>query len=366
VRGAPYPRINPDGSITFLINAPGASRVQVQPGGMDNGLGAEPRDLVRDAEGVWTGTIPPGVPGFHYYWFVVDGLVVNDPGSETFFGYNRQTSGVELPEDPKVAAYYQPQDVPHGDVRIRWYWANTTKTWRRALVYTPPGYDTDVDRRYAVLYLQHGGGEDERGWTTQGRMSFIMDNAIAAGRAVPMIVVMECNYAYEPGQSAPPPVVSTVRSRPPRLSQTVSRLIVDDLIPMVDGSFRTLTDRAQRAMAGLSMGSCVALQTALHNLDLFDTIGVFSGPPLGDEDDIGLVAAAGGPMDDTEAFNARLRLLWFGAGTGEPREWGITQRRRAELDRAGIRYTYWETPDVSHEWLTWRRCLNEFVTLLFH
>lgn len=364
-RGALYPRINPDGSITVQLVAPSATRVQVQPGGMDNGLGAEPYELARDAEGVWTGTIPPGVPGFHYYWFVVDGLKVNDPGSETFFGYSRQTSGIELPEPPEAAAYYQPQAVPHGDVRIRWYWANTTQTWRRAYIYTPPGYDEHPQQRYPVLYLQHGGGEDERGWTEQGRMSFIMDNAIAAGRAVPMIVVMECNYAYEPGQSAPPPVVNTVRSRPPRLAQTITRLIIDDLIPMVDSTYRTLTDRTQRAIAGLSMGSCVALQTGLHNLDRFDTIGVFSGPPLGDEDDIGLVAAAGGPMDDAAAFNARVRLLWFGAGTGEPREWGITQRRMIELDKAGIRYTYWETPDVAHEWLTWRRCLDEFITLLF-
>lgn len=365
VRGALFPRINPDGGITFQLQAPHAAEVQMQPGGMDNGLGSSPYDMTRDADGVWSVTIPPGVPGLHYYWYIVDGLAMNDPGSETFFGYGRQTSAVELPEAPDVAAYYQPQNVPHGDVRIRWYWARTTQTWRRAFIYTPPGYDDDRERRYPALYLQHGGGEDERGWITQGRMQFIMDNAIAAGRAKPMIVVMECNYAYEPGQSAPPPVVSHVRSRPPRLSQTITRLIIDDLIPMVDGSFRTLTDRTQRAMAGLSMGSCVALQTALHNLDRFDAIGVFSGPPLGDEDDVGLVAAAGGPLDDAAAFNARLGLFWFGAGTGEPREWGITQRRMAEMDKAGIGYVYWETPDVAHEWLTWRRCLNEFVTLLF-
>jgi len=195
-----------------------------------------------------------------------------------------------------------------------------------------PRRDNDLDRRHPVLYLQHGGGEDERGWITQGRMNFIMDNATASRRALPMIVVMECNYAYEPGQSAPAPRVSTVRSRPPRLSQTISRLIVDDLIPMVDGSFRTLTDRTQRAMAGLSMGSCVTLQTALHNLDLFDTIGVFSGPPLGHEDDIGMVAAAGGPMDDAAAFNASVRLLWFGAGRGRAARMG---HHPAPLGRAG-------------------------------
>jgi enterochelin esterase-like enzyme len=181
---------------------------------MDNGLGAEPRDMGRDAEGVWTGTIPPGVPGFHYYWFIVDGLAVNDPGSETFFGYNHQTSAIELPEAPDVAAYYHPQNVPHGDMRIRWYWAKATGTWRQAYICTPPNYDTDVERCYPVLYLQHGGGEDERGWT-------------------------------------------------------------------------------------------------------------------------------------------------------EPREWSITQRRIVEMDAVGIDYVYWETPDVAHEWLTWRRCLNEFITLLF-
>jgi len=364
-RGAPYPRINPDGSIMLQLKAPGATCVQVQPGGVDNGLGSESYDMERDADGIWTATIPPGVPGFHYYWFLVDGLQVNDPGSETFFGYGRQTSGLELPEDPEVAAYYHPQDVPRGDVRIRWYWAKTTETWRRAYIYTPPGYDTDIEQRYPVLYLQHGGGEDERGWITQGHMNFILDNAIAKGRAAPMIVVMECNYAYEPGDSPPPPQAITRRSRPPRLAQTITRLIVHDLLPMVDGTFRTLSDHKHRAMAGLSMGSMVTLQTTLRNLDLFDYIGVFSGGFLGNDDDAGMLATAGLSPDDGPAFNEKVALLWFGVGSCEPRILAHTRSRVVEMDAAGIDYVYWETPDVSHEWLTWRRCLNEFIALLF-
>jgi hypothetical protein len=182
VRAAEYPRVHPDGRVTFRIAAPNAKVVQVQPGGADNGLGAGPFDMTRDAEGVWTTTTPAGVPGFHYYWFLVDGLAVNDPGSETFFGYGRPTSGIEAPEAPADADYYQPHDVPHGEVRARWYFSKLTGQWRRAHIYTPEEYDAQPTKRYPVLYLQHGSGEDERGWMTQGRMNWIMDNLIAASK----------------------------------------------------------------------------------------------------------------------------------------------------------------------------------------
>jgi enterochelin esterase-like enzyme len=362
-RGAPYPRVYPDGRVSFRVHAPTATTVQVQPGGTDNGLGSGPYDMVRDEEGFWAVTIPPAVPGFHYYWLLVDGVAVNDPGSETFFGYNKQTSGVEIPEEG--VTYYAPQPVPHGEVRARWYWAKVTETWRRAYVYTPPDYDTNPTMRYPVLYLQHGGGEDERGWPTQGKVNFILDNLIAAGQAKPMIVVMECGYAYEPGQSAPPPVVSVARTRPPQLTTTFPRLVVGDLIPMIDATYRSLADRDHRAMAGLSMGSCQTLQTAMHNLDLFAYIGVFSGPPLANEEQVGFRAALAGVFDDVAAFNARVRLFWFGAGTAEARELGFTILRDKELKPTGIRYTFWQTPGVAHEWLTWRRCLNEFAPQLF-
>ncbi len=165
VRGAPYPQINPDGSVTFRLEAPGARRVRIQPGGMDNGLGSEPYEMTRDTDGGWTGTIPPGIPGFHYYWFLVDGLAVNDPGSETFFGYSHQTGGVELPEADEVAAYYRPQNVPHGDVRIR---ASTPTAasrsgWRHPV---PAAFNA----RVGLLWFGAGTGEPREWGITQRRM----------------------------------------------------------------------------------------------------------------------------------------------------------------------------------------------------
>ena len=154
VRGAAYPRVHPDRRVTFRLRAPDARRVQLNPAGA--GLGTAPLEMTRGADSAWTVTTAPAVPGFHYYWFLVDGAIVADPGSETFFGWGRPTSGVEIPEPG--ADYYEPRDVPHGEVRARWYRSRVTGAWRRAYVYTPPGYDADRARRYPVLYLQHGAG----------------------------------------------------------------------------------------------------------------------------------------------------------------------------------------------------------------
>ena len=151
-------------------------------------------------DGVWTVTSPPVVPGFHYYALIVDGVRVNDPGSDTFFGTGRPTSGIEIPE--KGVDFYHAKDVPHGEVRSRWYTSKVTGQTRHVMVYTPPGYDADREKRYPVLYLQHGGGEDETGWGRQGRVNFILDNLIAAGKAKPMIVVMEKGYATRAGAAA--------------------------------------------------------------------------------------------------------------------------------------------------------------------
>ena len=194
---AEYPRIHADQRVTFRLKAPEAKSVKVQPGGADSGLGKGPYDMQRSDDGNWTVTTPRAVPGFHYYWLVVDGVAMNDPGSETFFGYGKPTSGVEVPEPG--ADYYDVKDVPHGEVRSLWYHSKVTGAVRRAMVYTPPGYDADAGTRYPVLYLQHGAGEDERGWTTQGRANFILDNLIAAGAAAPMIVVMDNGYAARSG-----------------------------------------------------------------------------------------------------------------------------------------------------------------------
>src|SRR5262245_29561715 len=196
VLNAQYPRVHADGRVSFRITAPNAQKVQLQPGGADNGLGKGPIDMTRDEKGVWLVTLPPAVPGFHYYWFLVDGLIVNDTGSEAFFGWSRESSGVEVPE--AGADFYSLKDVPHGEVRLRHYLSKVTGAWRRAYVYTPPGYEADSKTRYPVLYLQHGAGENATSWTKQGRAHLILDNLIAAGKAKPMIVVMDTGYATRP------------------------------------------------------------------------------------------------------------------------------------------------------------------------
>jgi hypothetical protein len=235
VMNAQFPAVYPDGRVSFRLKAPNATRVQLQPGGSDNGLGLQAYDMVRGDDGTWTVTIPPAVPGFHYYWFLVDGLAVNDPSSETFFGWARETSGIEVPSPGED--FDLPRDVPHGRVSAEWYYAKTTGAWRRAMVYTPPGYDRNVSVRYPVLYLQHGAGENETGWTNQGRAQFILDNLIAVGKAKPMIVVMDHGYATRAGAPAPatgaaPPGRGAV---PGALTASAfESVIVDDVIPMVD------------------------------------------------------------------------------------------------------------------------------------
>jgi enterochelin esterase family protein len=345
VRGAEYPRIHPDLSVTFRYKAPEAKKVQLNPGGADNGLGKGPVDMTRGADGSWTVTIPPAVPGFHYYWFLVDGAIVNDPASETFYGWARQSSGIDIPE--KGAGFYAPQNVPHGDVRIHWYFAKTTQAWRRAYIYTPPGYDKNTSTRYPVLYLQHGSGEDERGWSTQGHANFILDNLLAAGKAKPMLVVMDQGYAFAPGTTQP---------------NLFEQLVLNDLIPAIDSAYRSLTTRENRAMAGLSMGGGQTLQITLNHLDRFAWIGAFSaGLRLGDD----LKAAYGGAFADAAAFNKQVRLLWLGAGTAEERAHKALLTVHDTLDKAGIRHSTYVSQGTSHEWQTWRRHLNEFAPLLF-
>ena len=195
IGGAQYPRIDADLRVTFRVKAPDAQKIEFKF------VGSKAYPAQKGDDGFWTATTDPQVPGFHYYVLVIDGVQVNDPASETFYGTGKETSGIEVPE--KGVDYYLPKDVPHGEVREHWYHSGTTQEWRCAFVYTPPGYDTDRNTRYPVLYLQHGAGEDERGWSNQGRVGFIMDNLIAEKKAKPMIVVMERGYARRPGDAAP-------------------------------------------------------------------------------------------------------------------------------------------------------------------
>src|SRR5271157_4047553 len=370
IPGQQYPKVHSDRRVDFRLRAPDAKTVRLH---LDKDC-----DLVRGSDGVWTITTPPQVPGFHYYWFMVDGVNVSDPASDAFFGVGRQYSGVEVPSPGED--FYDPKDVPHGDIREHWYFAKTTGAWRRIFVYTPPGYDQDTQTRYPVLYLQHGGGEDERGWVVQGHVGFIMDNLIADKKAKPMIIVMEKGAAYRPGQQPPAgggprppagggqPPAGGGANQPPRFNfiGALDDVFTKNLIPMIDSTYRTKTDRENRAMAGLSMGGMQTFAITLNHLDMFSYIGGFSGAGGGFGGSFDVKTANNGVFADPAAFNQKVRLLFLGIGTDEPANMHASVVNYHEaLDKGGIKTVFYESPGTAHEWLTWRRDLKEFAPLLF-
>jgi enterochelin esterase-like enzyme len=373
VPGALTPSIHPDRSITFTFKAPDAGSVQVAGG---DGLGLGPFPMTKGADGTWSVTTPPSVPGFHYYWLVLNGVSVNDPSSETYFGYGKETSGIEVPE--AGAGYYAITDVPHGEVRAKWYLSKTTGEWRRAFVYTPPGYDKSPSTRYPVLILQHGSGENETGWTRQGKAQFILDNLIAAGKARPMIVVMDRGYATRPGTQASMVGSNAWLQNLQVAFSSFEEVILHDLIPMIDASYRTIPDREHRAMAGLSMGGMQTLFITLQHLDKFAYIGSFSGPIVPRLNAGNITAdniqaetfdtkkAYGGAFADPSAFNKRVRLLWLGVGSAEPERFRVGISGAVEaLRAAGVRVEYFESNGTAHEWQSWRRDLHDFAPRLF-
>jgi enterochelin esterase-like enzyme len=312
--------------------------------------------MVRDDKGFWTVTIPPAVPGFHYYFLLVDGFQCNDPGTQTYFGWNTEASGVEVPD--KVD-FYEPKEVPHGEVRARWYLSKTTGQWRRANVYTPPDYDKSSSKRYPVLYLQHGSGENETSWVKQGRVSFIMDNLIAARSAAPMIIVMENGMvATKPG--APPAEAAGGGRGGPRGNAAFEEVVINDLVPMIDATYRTLASREQRAIAGLSMGAGQAMQIGLGHLDQFAYIGSFSGGVRGTDPK----TAYNGVFADPAAFRKKVKLLWMGAGTAEAASHQSNQAWHETLEKAGVPNVFFDCP-FAHEWQTWRYDLQDFAPRLF-
>jgi enterochelin esterase-like enzyme len=357
IRGKEYPRVHADLRVTFRIKAPDAQKVEFAFFG-----NPPPRyPAKKDQEGFWTATTEALVPGFHYYRLFLDGVEVNDPSSETFYGTGKEASGIEIPE--KGVDYYLPKDVPHGEIRERWYRSKTTQAWRRIFVYTPPGYDDSRDTRYPVLYLQHGGGEDERGWPHQGRVGFILDNLVAGRKARPMLVVMEQGYARKPGEAQP--AAGAPRDFT-RAFAAFEEVMVNDLIPMIDATYRSVPDREHRAMAGLSMGGMQTFQITLKHLDLFAYVGGFSGAGGGfGGAPFDPKTAHNGVMANADEFNKKVRLLWLGIGTAEGRMHEGIKGYHEALEKAGIKHVYYESPGTAHEWLTWRRCLHEFAPLLF-
>jgi enterochelin esterase-like enzyme len=366
VWGAEYPRVDHAGRVQIRIKAPAAQHVGL------NFWSGPKTDMAKQPDGFWTATTAALVPGFHYYTVIIDGAEVSDPNTQAFFGGGKFASGVEVPE--KGSTYYSAEEVPHGQVREVWYHSKVTGTWRHALVYLPPNYDTQAKLRYPVLYLQHGGGEDETGWIRQGHANFILDNLIASGHSKPLIIVMAYGYARRAGHALPdlqgkpfgsPEMMKAMED----MASTFEDDVTQVLIPYIDSTFRTLADRDHRAMAGLSLGGMQTFQITLNHLDLFSYIGGFSGAG-------GLSMLANRTLDpktdyngvfaDPTAFAAKVKLLWLGVGTKEP------ERMRTNLlglhtalDGAHIKHVFYESQGTDHEWQTWRRDLQEFLPRLF-
>ena len=345
--GKQYPQVNSEGRVRVSIPAPEAHKVQLDIGGVKY-------DLRKDEKGVWTGESAPQVEGFHYYQLNVDGASVPDPGSLYFYGASRWGSAIEIPAPDQDI--YAIKDVPHGLVSQKTYFSKVTNSWRRCFVYTPAEYDKNTTKRYPVLYLQHGSGEDETGWPTQGKANFILDNLIAAGKAVPMIIVMDNGYAVKASQTAPG-----------RGAFPFEDVLIGEIIPMIDASFRTLSDRDHRAMAGLSMGANQTITITMNNLDKFSYIAGFSGTSNYPRTDvIDPATFMGGKFMDGAALNKKIKLFWLGLGTEEPAPFpGSVKAFRNMLEKQGVKYTYYESKGTAHEWLTWRRDLQQFASLIF-
>jgi enterochelin esterase-like enzyme len=376
IPGAPYPCVYPDNRVMFRVAAPDALKVRVRIG---SGF-----DMAKGPDGLWYATTTPQVIGFHYYTLAVDGAVVADPSTRTFFGSGYYNSAIEVP-DPE-GGYYTLKDVPRGQVRQRLYQSKVTGAWRRAYIYTPPDYDTNTKAKYPVLYLLHGWGENEQGWHVQGLVDVIMDNLIAEKQARPMIIVMDNLNAVKPGESAalyfargsltqavvePPPAPGAAPAgraagpgrggRGSLASSVFTEMMLTDLIPMVEKAFRVAPGRENRAMAGLSMGGAQTFGTALAHLDKFAYVGGFSGSS-GGRGGFDPKTSNNGVFADAAAFNTKMKVLFLGIGSAEGPG---TKTISEQLTQAGIRNVYYESPGTAHEWLTWRRCFKEFAPRLF-
>jgi len=339
---AQYPAVNAQTrQAIFKVVAPHADNVALD-------LAGKKYSMTRDEKGVWTCTSDPQVVGFHYYAILIDSVPVMDRNTEAFFGSNWESSGIEIPEGPEGDYYRFNKDIPHGQVRSIYYWSEINGMERHCNVYLPAEYENNPDKKYPVMYLLHGWGEDENGWSNQGHMANIMDGLINAGKAVPMIVVMDCGDIK---------TNSDVRKAS---TYDVTQIYINDLMPFIEKTFRTKNDRQNRAMAGLSRGGFQTTMTVFANLDKFAWMGTFSGFFSRPGDNI--TEAFNGVFKDPAAFNKQINLLFISTGTEERRPNEAVDALKAH----GIKnIVYHESQGTAHEWLTWRRALNEFAPRLF-
>jgi enterochelin esterase-like enzyme len=343
IRNGAYPQILTDSRVIFSIKAPEAKRIQIDLG--------RKYDLVKDTAGIWTVTTDSISEGFHYYSLLIDGVAVADPASESFYGMGRMASGIEIPFSG--GAYYAMRNVPHGDTRIKKYFSTVTNSWRQFYIYTPPGYDSAVAASYPVLYILHGGGEDERGWATQGKTDLILDNLIAAQKAKPMLVVMmdgNLGSGGFPGFGE-------------RSLQLFERELKEVVMKVVEKNYRVSKGSANTALAGLSMGGLQTLYAGVKNTDMFAYLGVFSSGWFANQ------PALSNPQyefikNNASAINSQLKNFWIAMGGKEDIAYNNCKVMLSKFDELNIKYNYSEYPG-GHTWPVWRNNLFNFAQLLF-
>jgi len=347
VAGAEFPKILPDLSVQFRISAPDAKKVQIDLGKL--------YDMTKDDQGVWSVTTAPQVPGFHYYSLVIDGIKVTDPASESFYGMGRMASAIEIPE--KGADFYEIKDVPHGTISSKYYFSKVTNSWRHLFVYTPPGYEANPNVKYPVVYIQHGGGEDERGWAQQGKTDIILDNLIAESKAKPMIVVIANGNVSAGGGGYSSAAMASFKEE-----------MTQNIVPFIDKSFRTLANTQNRAMCGLSMGGGQSFYVGLQSLDVFGSVGIFSSGIFG-----GIRNPSGSTFDAEKEipgllsksgeFNKKLDLLYISCGEQDMRI-DYTKKAVETMKKSGLEVEFNSFPG-DHEWQVWRKSLHDFASRVF-
>lgn len=366
--GKQFPAVNSERRVRYRISAPQAHSISV--GGTA---------LTKDDNGVWTGVSRPMDEGFHYNNITVDGVSSPEPNSLYYYGSSRWGSAIEIPASDQD--FYQLKEVPHGQLREIYYHSQSTGKERHAFVYTPPDYDKDTTKRFPVLYLQHGAGEDETGWGRQGHAGLIMDNLIAEGKAKPFIIVMENGGNIggggggRRGGGAPNAPAATAGTNGPATGRGMNfggfeGVLIKDLIPYIDANFRTIADQPHRAMAGLSMGGMQTHTIGFAHLETFSQLGLFSGGSVTTEE-----------IANIPDFKQKVKVLFVsygsreidnparrgGGGPGGGRGGNATTAKAdvEALKQAGVNAHFYVSPNTAHEWQSWRRSLHEFAPLLF-
>ena len=342
--GRQYPMVNSQGAVRVQLRAPGATSVQLDLG--------RRYEMVKDERGVWTGTSAPQDVGFHYYQLIVDGTAMPDPGTVSFFGAGRWGSGIEIPS--KDMDFWQVKNVPQGSVEEKYYWSKATESMRHCYVYLPNEYDKNPNKKYPVLYLQHGNAENEYGWSVQGHAGQIMDNLIAEKKAVPFIIVMDYGQGQNihlKGQYAPQQPQQGQQGARGGSNDAFQVVLMTDIIPFIEKEYRVYADAQHRGMAGLSMGGGQTRRITLANPTTFAYVGMFSGGTISVED-----------VNGAEGFKKTNKLVFMSSGSKEnPR----VMEAAENLKKNGMNAVGYISEGTAHEWHTWRRSLYEFAQLIF-